>query len=119
MSAIQSDMASKMRRGLNSQQLEEILHDCNVSYFSDCNSRSSSSVVTMNLNNYTAYVIINHNDSTNKHNPKSSKSIFHCAVHGQLLWRQRRICGNCGSRSGDENITDILDSLQLLYKESF
>jgi hypothetical protein len=43
MSANQSDMASKMRRCLNSQQLQEILHDYDVSDFSDTNSSGSIS----------------------------------------------------------------------------
>jgi len=42
MSAIQCDNASKMIRGLKSQQLEEILQDYDTGNFCDINSSSSS-----------------------------------------------------------------------------
>jgi len=43
MSAIQCDIASKMIRGLKSQQLDEILHDYDIENFSDITSSSSIS----------------------------------------------------------------------------
>jgi len=51
MPAIQCDKASKMRRGLKSQQLEEILHDYDIQNVSDIN--SSSSISDMKSKNYT------------------------------------------------------------------
>jgi hypothetical protein len=53
MPAIQCDKASKTRRGLKSQQLEEILHDYDIQNFSDINSSSSSSISDMKPKNYT------------------------------------------------------------------